>query len=203
MAGLCEGGNEPTGSLKASTADYFGLNQYTTNKVTFKERGPSPSYIRDTGITPSAPSYWPVSSTSKWEKITPKGLRKVLKYIHDHYGKQWEIVITENGFIDHGQLEDVQRIVYIATYMMEMWKAIHLDGVNVSGYMIWSLLDNLEWTSGYRSGLYHVDFNNPARPRTPKISTQFVTDLTRTRTVPEKFLYYLNELNQLEFNDTG
>jgi hypothetical protein len=47
-------------------------------------------------------------------QITPKGLRKVLNYIKGRYGKEWKIVITENGFIDGGEIRDVQRIVYIA-----------------------------------------------------------------------------------------
>lgn len=47
-------------------------------------------------------------------QIVPKGLRKVLNYIKERYGKKWEIVITENGFIDDGEIMDSQRIVYIA-----------------------------------------------------------------------------------------
>jgi beta-glucosidase/6-phospho-beta-glucosidase/beta-galactosidase len=47
-------------------------------------------------------------------QIAPEGLRKVLNYIKDRYGKEWEIVITENGFIDDGEIKDVQRVVYIA-----------------------------------------------------------------------------------------
>jgi beta-glucosidase/6-phospho-beta-glucosidase/beta-galactosidase len=47
-------------------------------------------------------------------QIVPKGLRKVLNYIKDRYGKKWEIVITENGFIDDGEIMDEQRTVYIA-----------------------------------------------------------------------------------------
>jgi beta-glucosidase/6-phospho-beta-glucosidase/beta-galactosidase len=46
-------------------------------------------------------------------QIVPKGLRNILKYIRDYYGKKWDIVITENGFIDSGELMDSQRIVYI------------------------------------------------------------------------------------------
>nr|ABN05620.1 female neotenic-specific protein 2 [Cryptotermes secundus] len=185
------------------TADFFGLNQYTTNRATFGENGPSPSYTRDTGVTLVAPSDWPASETSEWEKIVPKGLRKVLNYIKDRYGKKWEIVITENGFIDDGEIMDSQRIVYIATYMIEMWKAMYIDGVRVVGYMIWSLLDNMEWTSGYRSrsGLFHVDFYHPDKIRTPKKSTELVKTIAKTRRIPEKYVDHVKELDQLEFHN--
>ncbi|KDR12524.1 Lactase-phlorizin hydrolase [Zootermopsis nevadensis] len=185
------------------TADFFGLNQYTTNLATFREEGPTPSYKRDTGVTLSAPSYWPVSETTKWEKVAPKGLRKVLNYIKDHYGDKWDVVITENGFMDDGATTDTSRVIYLATYMMEMWKAIYIDGVKVVGYVIWSLLDNLEWTSGYisRAGIFHVDFSDPDKIRTPKESAEFVKTITSTRQIPIKYARYGKELNKIEFKD--
>ena len=47
----------------------------------------------------------------------------------------------------------------LQAYMMEMWKAIYIDRVRVDHYMIWSLLDDFEWTSGYRYvQIYRVSF---------------------------------------------
>jgi hypothetical protein len=38
----------------------------------------------------------------------------VLNYIKNHYGDKWEVVITENGYIDDGEAMDTRRIVYLA-----------------------------------------------------------------------------------------
>ena len=51
------------------TADYFALNQYSSYLVTLGETGPDPSYSRDSGIIKYVNEEWPVSLTSKWEKV--------------------------------------------------------------------------------------------------------------------------------------
>jgi hypothetical protein len=40
-----------------------------------------------------------------------------------------------------------------------------LQGVNIQGYFLWSLLDNFEWNSGYakRFGIVHVDYATQKR----------------------------------------
>ena len=55
--------------------------------------------------------------------------------------------------------------------------ATNVDGVSLIGYTAWSLMDNLEWTMGYdeKFGLYHVDFEDPDRPRKAKDSARAYT----------------------------
>ena len=93
-------------------------------------------------------------------------------------------VFTENGFCNtdfvhrDGAVHDPQRIDYLARYLGGLQRAIR-DGVPVEGYFYWSLMDNLEWSEGYkdRFGLVHVDFNT--QKRTPKDSYHWYRELIR------------------------
>ncbi|CAH1965299.1 unnamed protein product [Acanthoscelides obtectus] len=83
-----------------------------------------------------------------------------------------EIVVTENGFL----------IKLEHCYMSEALDAIH-DGINITGYSVWSLLDSFEWIFGYTSkyGLYQVDMADPQRQRRPKKSAVYYSNVLRTR----------------------
>ena len=54
------------------------------------------------------------------------------------------------------------------------------QGVDLRGYFVWSLLDNLEWSLGFakRFGIVHVDF--ATQQRTPKASARFYSEVIRT-----------------------
>lgn len=69
--------------------------------------------------------------------------------------------------------------------------AIRLDGCDVRGYIAWSFLHNFEWTRGFseRFGLHFVNFSDPQRPRTPKLSASFYKSLIENN----GFLEALNE----------
>lgn len=43
-------------------------------------------------------------------KVVPWGFRRILKWVSDTYNTT--IIVTENGYSDYGELEDVDRIVY-------------------------------------------------------------------------------------------
>jgi beta-glucosidase len=76
-----------------------------------------------------------------WE-IYPEGLYHVLRRV-GQYGKP--VVITENGIAD---ADDDQRADYIVAHVRQMHRAI-AAGVDLRGYMYWTLLDNYEWAEGF------------------------------------------------------
>ncbi|WP_414691879.1 family 1 glycosylhydrolase [Pedobacter sp. UBA4863] len=79
------------------------------------------------------------------------------------------IMITENGacYRDHlvdGKVDDQARVAYFKAYLAALLKA-KSEGVNITGYLAWTLMDNFEWAEGYqaRFGLVHNDFKTQQR----------------------------------------
>lgn len=60
-----------------------------------------------------------------------------------------EVIITENGWSDDGELNDVGRIDYLKSHLQATLEARIVDGCNVTGYTHWSVIDNFEWGRGY------------------------------------------------------
>ncbi|XP_050305731.1 myrosinase 1-like isoform X2 [Anthonomus grandis grandis] len=152
------------------TSDFFCLNTYSTNYITsgnkVNESIGDPSYYLDKGTSSFVDPSWP--SDVQWVHLVPWGFRKLLKYVYEHFNHP-EIFVTENGWADlTGQLNDTNRITYISEYLSALLDAHYEDGVNVTGYTVWSLLDNFEWTNGYtqKLGLVQVDFQSENRTRT-------------------------------------
>lgn len=56
-----------------------------------------------------------------------------------------------------------------------MFLVVKLDKCNVKGYIVWFLMDNLEWRVGYLEcfGFYYVDFNDKNRIRILKVLVKF------------------------------
>lgn len=80
-----------------------------------------------------------------------------------------KIMITESGAAFHdklvdGKVDDHERIAYFELYLTALLKAKN-EGVNITGYMAWTLMDNFEWAEGYeaRFGLVYNDFKTQQR----------------------------------------
>ncbi|KAK5645955.1 hypothetical protein RI129_004419 [Pyrocoelia pectoralis] len=167
------------------SADFLGLNYYTTFYT--KDRIPppigEPSSEKDTNVINYQDPNWPTGSLHDFKSV-PWGFRKVFNYVKKNYGDP-EILITENGFPDLEEINDVGSVSYYNDHLNTLLDAIEVDGVNVTMYTTWSLMDNFEWTAGYtaRFGLHHVDFENPDLKRTPKASARYFKELMKTKTL--------------------
>ena len=78
-------------------------------------------------------------------------------------------MVTEGGAcfkdqLKNGEVNDDKRIAYYQQYLGAALKAKQ-EGVNLNGYLAWTLTDNFEWAFGYnaRFGLIHVDFDTQLR----------------------------------------
>jgi beta-glucosidase/6-phospho-beta-glucosidase/beta-galactosidase len=97
-----------------------------------------------------------------WE-ISPEGLGLILREVQRRYGLP--VMITENGMPER---TDRNRAPYTLAHLQQVLAAMR-DGVDVKGYLHWSLVDNFEWHEGYRDearfGLFRVDRKARSLPR--------------------------------------
>jgi beta-glucosidase len=85
------------------------------------------------------------------------------------------VIVTENGI---GTDDDAQRIRYLTGALRGVRNLLD-EGVDVRGYLQWSLLDNFEWTFGYRPKFGIVGVDRATLARTPKASAQWFADAAR------------------------
>ncbi len=107
-----------------------------------------------------------VPSTEWGWSIDPVGLRYYLNLLANRY--ELPLFIVENGFgavdvVTNGQIKDDYRISYLREHIIEMKKAIELDGVEVLGYTVWGCIDPISFTTGEmkkRYGFIYIDREN-------------------------------------------
>ncbi|OGN09894.1 MAG: hypothetical protein A3C61_01405 [Candidatus Yanofskybacteria bacterium RIFCSPHIGHO2_02_FULL_39_10] len=118
--------------------DFIGLNYYTVDRHI---PGSFESLVKQEVIP-----------EMNWE-MYPEGLYRLLS---DFKKFNKPIFITENGIADG---TDQKRLKFIKDHLYWTWRAIR-DGIDVKGYLYWSLLDNFEWHRGFapRFGLAEVNY---------------------------------------------
>ena len=85
------------------------------------------------------------------------------------------VLVTENGI---GTEDDSRRIAF-ARRALEGVLATLADGVDVRGYVHWSLLDNFEWLEGYRPKFGLVAVDRASQARRPKPSAYWLGGIAR------------------------
>jgi beta-glucosidase len=130
--------------------DFLGVNYYFHEKVNF-----SLTNLPSVEIDGKVKSGNREVSDLEWE-IFPEGIFYVLKFLKEY---NLPIYITENGLAD---AKDSRRAKFIMDHLKWIHKAINDEGIDVRGYLYWSLLDNFEWADGFepRFGLVEMDYKN-------------------------------------------
>ena len=179
-------------ALISAPIDVLGVNYYTTSQI----EGRKPSVDNaDWETIAWAIGVDAVRNVSRglprtamgWE-VDPDGFSALLRRIHAEYPPV-ALVITENGsawddVLDgDGHVDDPERVAYLQSHLGAVLDAI-ADGVDVRGYLAWSLLDNFEWGLGYskRFGIVHVDYDTQIRTR--KTSAEVLAAVAAANALP-------------------
>jgi beta-glucosidase len=85
------------------------------------------------------------------------------------------VLVTENGI---GTEDDKRRIAFTRR-ALEGLRAAIADGVDVRGYIHWSLLDNFEWLEGYRPKFGLVAVDRATQARRPKPSAYWLGEIAK------------------------
>lgn len=181
--GICDWSFVQPGDLEQihQPIDVLGINYYSTNLLTMSDRPQFPQSTEASTAPGASDVDWlPTEGphTDMGWNIDPDGLHDLLVRVHDNY-PEVPLMVTENGMACKDQLvvnddgsksvHDADRIDYLQRHLAAARRAMS-EGVPLTGYFVWSLLDNFEWYFGYakRFGITYVDY--ATQERIPKDS---------------------------------
>ena len=181
--GICDWSFVQPGDLEQihQSIDVLGINYYSTNLLAMGDRPQFPQSTEASTAPGASDVDWlPTEGphTDMGWNIDPDGLHDLLVRVHDNY-PEVPLMVTENGMACKDQLvvnddgsksvHDADRIDYLQRHLAAARRAMS-EGVPLTGYFVWSLLDNFEWYFGYakRFGITYVDY--ATQERIPKDS---------------------------------
>jgi beta-glucosidase len=142
--------------LEAARADDFlGVQTYTRMRV-----GPGGPLGNEAGVPTTQMGY------EDW----PQALEACIRRAAEVVGPAVPLVVTESGISTD---DDSRRSGFVHDALRGVLACLD-DGIDVRGYVYWSLLDNFEWAFGYgpKFGLIGVD--RGTQERTPKPSARWL-----------------------------
>ncbi len=138
--------------------DFIGVQCYT--RMSFDENGFA-APPKGTRSTPMGYEWWPECTGATARRAAElTGL---------------PVVLTENGV---STTDDKERIEYVTAALASVHEALR-DGVDIRGYVLWSLLDNFEWAFGYEQHFGLVACDRTTFARTPKGSAEFYASVAK------------------------
>jgi beta-glucosidase len=165
------GTGEPIPGLPDS-CDFIGVNYYLRARVSPDHDRMRQYYESMRGRTEQSDLGW---------EVYPEGIRQAAELA-------WElrkpIFITANGIADHA---DHKRAKYIVSHLAELHGAIQA-GVDVQGYMHWTLLDDFEWALGFVPKFGLATVGPGSYKRIPRKSAVVYKEIATANKVPASLL---------------
>jgi beta-glucosidase len=139
----------------AGTQDFFGLNYYVCEEVSFRF-APKDLF--------QARTYPPEAEPSRtgFNASYPPGMTLALEWANRY---RLPIIITENGIEDS---QDHLRRRFLLSHLHQVWHALNRN-MPIRGYYHWSLVDNFEWERGWtlQFGLWELNAQSQSRQPRP------------------------------------
>ena len=143
--------------------DFVGVQCYSRMRV---GRGGAMPAEEGVPLTQMGYEYW------------PQALEAVIRRASDVTGGT-PVVVTENGI---GTATDTERIAFVTAALAGVRRCLD-DGIDIRGYVYWSLLDNFEWALGYAPTFGLVAVDRGTLERRPKASAGWLGAVARRNAV--------------------
>ena len=153
---------EPWFNAVSEHGDFIGVQTYGRTQIASEGELPPPAGAK---LTDSGMEYW------------PEALGATIRYTHEHV--RLPIYVTENGV---ATMDDRLREDYIGRALKGVAGCLR-DGIDVRGYVHWSLLDNFEWIFGYGPHLGLVAVDRSTMRRTIKPSARMLGAIARKNSI--------------------
>jgi beta-glucosidase len=143
--------------------DFVGVQTYTRERF-----GPD-------GVMPPGDDV--AKMQTGWE-VYPEALEHTIRLTSSHAGAP--VLVTENGM---ATADDNARMAYTKRALAGVARCLS-DGIDVRGYLHWTLLANFEWMAGYRMNFGLIDIDRKSFARTIKPTARWLGAVARANELP-------------------
>ena len=156
-------GRPPSPRPLRGTLDWIGVNYYGRQGVAFDRASP--------GTLFGSAATLPDAEMSDFDTgdIYPEGITALLSSLAT---TRLPVYITENGLPD---ADDHLRPSLMLRQLRALWSAAQFQ--QIIGYYHWTLVDNFEWSDGWRLKFGLYQFDPHTRQRTPRRSALMYRDI--------------------------
>ena len=133
--------------------DFVGVQTYSRTRIGPEGQLPAPEGA--------------ATMQTGWE-VYPEALGHTVRLAAEQAGVP--VLVTENGMATE---DDAARLAYTRSALEGLARCME-DGIDVRGYLHWTLLDNFEWNAGYAKTFGLIAFDHETFARTVKPSARWL-----------------------------